>query len=256
MFQEFAHPSRLRFSGMFDAVTNLRVLLNQGLKLGLGILKTDTGAEPMVASYSFPPLIYLSGNAETMEALALVRSLPAMHIIVPSNDLWVNLLREELGDKLRDQKRWKLDHSKLDIDHVHKLVAGLNSSFILKKIDEVNINKCEKSFLQIMYTFHGSIEAYLEKYTGFCILHDNRVVSMAYPGHPFEEEFEIHIETLDSPEYRRKGLATVVGARIVEYALENGLVPHWDAANEPSVYLAQKLGYSNPRSYNVYYILQ
>ncbi|TFG94575.1 GNAT family N-acetyltransferase, partial [Candidatus Thorarchaeota archaeon] len=35
--------------------------------------------------------------------------------------------------------------------------------------------------------------------------------------------------------------------------LENNLVPHWDAANEQSVKLALKLGYSNPKTWEVYF---
>ena len=39
----------------------------------------------------------------------------------------------------------------------------------------------------------------------------------------------------------------------IQTALEKNLVPHWDAANEASVKLALKLGYTNPVSWDAYY---
>jgi hypothetical protein len=44
-----------------------------------------------------------------------------------------------------------------------------------------------------------------------------------------------------------------VSAAIIEYGLERNLIPHWDAANEASVKLALKLGYSNPESWEAFY---
>ncbi len=45
-------------------------------------------------------------------------------------------------------------------------------------------------------------------------------------------------------------------ASLIEYSLLQGLVPHWDADNEPSAKLAIKLGFSNPEKYNAYYCLE
>ena len=61
------------------------------------------------------------------------------------------------------------------------------------------------------------------------------------------------MNTLDTEEYRRKGLATVVSAALVEYGLKQGLTPQWDAANSVSVKLAEKLGYNNPQPYDVFF---
>jgi RimJ/RimL family protein N-acetyltransferase len=89
---------------------------------------------------------------------------------------------------------------------------------------------------------------------GFCILDDKgRLASYAYTPFPFIDEFEIQVFTKNCPEYRRKGLATTVCAALIKHGLEKKLVPHWDAANEPSVKLALKLGYSNPKEWESYY---
>ena len=256
MFQVQKHPQRLKYKSIFDRVSHLRVLLDQGLKMGFGVLKTDANDSPIVAEYSYPPLVYLAGDSDTSEALALVRSISPMQIIITPDDEWLQLLKQELDPNLIPQKRWKLDHNSLDMIHLQSLIQSLDPRYTIEPLNREILTNCDRNFIRIMYTFHGTIDAFLEKYTGFCVLHEGRAVSMTYPGHPFENEFEIHIETIDSPEYRRKGLATAVGAKIIQDALDKGLIPHWDAANEASVSLALKLGYTNPSEYFVHFLKQ
>ena len=45
----------------------------------------------------------------------------------------------------------------------------------------------------------------------------------------------------------------IVCAKLIQYSLENNLIPHWDADNEPSAKLALKLGFTSPERYNAYY---
>ena len=87
----------------------------------------------------------------------------------------------------------------------------------------------------------------------YCIRHEGKILSVASTFMPFKDEFEIDVRTIDT-EHRRMGLATVVSAALMIHALENGLVPHWDAANEASVGLALKLGYTNPEPWEAYYL--
>jgi RimJ/RimL family protein N-acetyltransferase len=76
---------------------------------------------------------------------------------------------------------------------------------------------------------------------------------MASTFTPFTDEFEMQVDTSDS-DHRRKGLATAVSAALMVYALENGLTPQWDAANEASIHLALKLGYTDPDHWEGYFL--
>ena len=46
MFNVRNHPARMEFASMFDESIHLRTLLDQGLKLGLGNLRTDQNNPP------------------------------------------------------------------------------------------------------------------------------------------------------------------------------------------------------------------
>ncbi len=40
---------------------------------------------------------------------------------------------------------------------------------------------------------------------------------------------------------------------LIEYCLKNDIEPHWEAANNTSVEMALKLGYTNPKDVYQYY---
>jgi len=134
------------------------------------------------------------------------------------------------------------------------LKESLPDGYTLKELETEVLPQIDPEYAVQIQMYFGTIENLVNTGIGFCILDDkDKLASYAYTPFPFLDEFEIQVYTDDSLEYRRKGLATVVSAALIEYGLENNLVPHWDAANNASVKLALKLGYTNPVSWNAYY---
>ena len=64
----------------------------------------------------------------------------------------------------------------------------------------------------------------------------------------------IEIEIGTREDYRRKGLASVCGAKLILECMDRNLYPSWDAQNKWSVSLAEKLGYHFERAYPAYEI--
>jgi GNAT superfamily N-acetyltransferase len=172
-------------------------------------------------------------------------------LIVP-NLVWATKLTELLGDKVKRIPRFGFSHETLNIDHLRALKENLSPEFVLERIDLDTARTAPRSIAPAIPFFFGSPESFIERGFGYCIKHDGVVVSTAMTAMPFEREFEIEVDTIDSPDYRRKGLATVASAALVEHALMENLVPIWDAANNASKALALKLGYSNMTPYNAF----
>lgn len=80
----------------------------------------------------------------------------------------------------------------------------------------------------------------------------DEIVAGASSYTSYEEGLEIEVDT--QPDYRRKGLALSCAAKLILECLERGLYPSWDAANQESVALAEKLGYHLDHAYDVYII--
>ena len=239
---------------LFDSHMLARSIIEPCVQSGLGSLIVDDTDTPSVVMYSIPMMIFLAGDSASPAAHELVKSLPKLTVFVVPDKKWRNLLKNEWGNKLVVTQRTHLDHQSLNIEHLQKLKENLPEGYILNKLDRGVLPQIDKEYAIQIQMYFGKIENLVETGFGFCILDDkNKLVSYAYTPFPFIDEFEVQVFTEDNPEYRRKGLATAVSAALIEYGLEKDLVPHWDAANEPSVKLALKLGYSSPVPWEAYY---
>ena len=196
--------------------------------------------------------VFLGGNADSNQASQLIDALPSgPQLIVPNLD-WASKLTETLGDKVKPVPRFGFSHKTLNLDHLQALKEKLPQEFALERIDLETARTAPRAVAPAIPFFFGSPESFIDQGFGYCIKHNGVVVSTAMTAMPFEKEFEIEVDTIASPEYRRKGLATVVSAALVEHALTQNLVPIWDAANTASKSLALRLGYSDLTPYDAF----
>lgn len=87
---------------------------------------------------------------------------------------------------------------------------------------------------------------------GFAVLREGEPVSGAASYAVCDGAIEIEIDT--RPDHRRLGLASACGARLILECLDRGIYPGWDAHNERSLSLAEKLGYRPDRPYTAYWV--
>ncbi len=253
MVQELNFTDWNKVAPLFTSHILARSIIYPCIKIRLGSLSVDDIDSPTVVLYSTPLMVFAAGDAGTHSAQEMVASIQPYTLFIANNMSWKSLLKQEWEDKLVIDIRTHLDHSTLDIHHLRNLKNHLGEEYTLKKLDLDAALQIKNNYSIPIRLYFGSIENLISNGLGFCIMHGDKLVSVAYTPFPFIDEFEIQVYTEESPEFRRKGLATVVSAALLEYGLERGLVPHWDAANEASVKLALKLGYSNPRTWEAYY---
>lgn len=98
-----------------------------------------------------------------------------------------------------------------------------------------------------------SLDAFLDQGIGFCLTHHDEPVSACTSAFVAGGAVEIGVYT--DPAYRRRGLATLTAAALIEACLDRGLRPNWEcfADNAPSVALAQRLGFVPAGGYPIYY---
>jgi len=89
---------------------------------------------------------------------------------------------------------------------------------------------------------------------GFSLAYKNHPVAIAFSSFVHDQMLELGMET--KPEYRRRGFASIVSAKLITYCLERGLEPVWSCrfGNHGSYSLALKLGFE-PIAYLPYYEL-
>ncbi|MGE7767538.1 GNAT family N-acetyltransferase [Peribacillus sp. NPDC096540] len=165
-----------------------------------------------------------------------------------SNDKWDRLLAATLKEEIKQISRYSFTF------HPEKYFYeefNPQKEFTLQRIDEDTIRNSvyNKEYYE---DYWGSVSNFLEKAFGFSVLHNETVASECttiFRGKAFAE---IDIET--NTEYRGMGLARSVAHAFIDHCLKNKIVPCWDCtvSNLPSMKLAEKLGFGNPRKYSIF----
>ncbi len=239
---------------MFNGIKYLRNILVSIPYLRSSCGYIDNLENPEVIAFTEAAdswLWFLAGNYQSPKVTEILEIIPEdKAIIVPSQseEEWLQVLSRQWRF-LATIRRWVLSSNTLNLETIQKLIDNLPKGFTLENIDLEVAKTVSKTWWRKRY-----FDYFRETNpVGFCIKEGKKVISLA-TGHTLSvsanNSFEVGIETL--PEYRRKGLASVVGAKLIEHGLLNNIEPHWDAANQASVKLALKLGYSNPEPYNCY----
>ncbi len=167
---------------------------------------------------------------------------------------WDSVLSTLLGSKLVKQS----ENSEGKQQGIVELNTRVNFRFNVKKYLQTARNYESKEY-KIIRTglnefagvagrvipqrFWDNADNFLGKGIGFTLLDNGKIASTAYSAFSLGDKLEIGIETVD--QFRGKGYAEIVCARLIDYCLEKNLEPIWSCRleNQASYNLAFKLGF-------------
>lgn len=176
-------------------------------------------------------------------------------ILVPQNEAWKAVIETCYGENCRKVTRYafKKEAECFDIPRLEGLVRGLPKEYRLTMIDQQWYSYCRRTnWCQDFVAQFDSYAQYAQHGLGVLILKDGIPVSGAASYSAYRSGIEVEIDTRE--DHRRKGLATVCGARLILECRKRNLCPSWDAQNLWSAALAQKLGYCFSHEYTAYEI--
>lgn len=173
-------------------------------------------------------------------------------IFVPQNQDWVDLIEENYGDQAKVFTRYATKKDTVfDREKLEKIVASLPADYELNLIDEKLYEVClSESWSQDLVGNYDDYEHYATDGLGVAVLYNGQLVSAASSFSSYDMGYEIEIET--HKDFRRRGLATIVAAKFILEALDRDCYPSWDAHNQASIDLSQKLGYEFSHEYLAY----
>jgi len=178
-----------------------------------------------------------------------------MAYVITENVVIGDLIEKYYGDNSRKIQRYEINRKKDEFDLVtlQAIVARLPKEYGLSPINEEWYGETlRENWSEDFVSNFSSQEDYIERGIGRIIIHNGKIVSGASSYTIYNGGIEIEIATRE--EYRKHGLAQIVGAALILACREKGLYPSWDAANMISVRLAQKLGYEFNKPYDTYMI--
>jgi GNAT superfamily N-acetyltransferase len=226
------------------------VLINSVLEGYFGVSYADSKSTPSVARLDSGAFTMLGGNPQASAVTALVRHAP-IYYVTPENDEWRRVLKDEFRDKISLLSFTDFSSRSLDGGRLAELAQRLPAGFELRRIDRQLAGRLS-SEMENEYFFENfeSIEDFLNRGIGYCVVHGDRIVSAATSMAMCRGAIDIEIETV--PGFRRRGLGTVVGAALLLHCLQRGIEPKWLAADSVSERLALKLGYEKGETYETY----
>ncbi len=211
----------------------------------MGDIYVDSLENPASAMALLGDFCFLAGKPDRGFVLSCLNQIGHVFLIlVPQNREWEGLLREWNGGCSKEVIRYALkkEPDVFDRKRLAKMAEGLPEGFELRMMDEELFWRCkETEWCRDWVAQYDGFAVYQEFGLGAVILKGEEIVSGASSYSGFRGGIEIQIDT--RKDYRRKGLASVCGAKLILECLRRGWYPSWDAQNLSSLALAEKLGY-------------
>ncbi|MCC5801190.1 GNAT family N-acetyltransferase [Rossellomorea vietnamensis] len=170
---------------------------------------------------------------------------------------WNKTIKNVFGENLKgyNQKVFELQKDHYIQKHEPHSEQGYETVKITKSILENSGSETYRNieFLQSkLLQFWPSFDRFLLHGIGYMVVYENVIVSVCFSGVVAGNVHGVDIETL--PHHQGKKLAQKVTNAFVQDCFENEITPYWDCMeiNEPSVSVAEKLGFRNKHNYMWY----
>ncbi|OXS75500.1 GNAT family N-acetyltransferase [Lysinibacillus sp. KCTC 33748] len=166
------------------------------------------------------------------------------------SDEWSAKIEQRLNDYVNKLERYNFS---FDINAYNNREKRESLDYECIKIKQPQIDHSLEFDNQYYEDYWDSTDNFLEKGFGFCLQHENKIISEAvsiFRSHQFAE-----IDIITDANYRGKGLASFIAEKFIDDCLLNDLQPCWDCDidNNGSYHLGVKLGFTNPIKYPVFY---
>ncbi len=174
-------------------------------------------------------------------------------ILVPQNEGWSALIQNRWKQKLFSSTRYatRKDPCAFSRDKLERAVASLPPGYRLQWITEALFHRClADCWSRDLVSQYQNWETFQQLGLGVVATKGGQLAAGASSYSSYPGGIEIEIDT--HKDFRRQGLAYSAGAALILACLDRGWYPSWDAANRPSLALAEKLGYQFSHPYPIY----
>lgn len=219
------------------------IMVDAVLDKGYGSIAYDDECMPSFAALTLNGWTLVAGKAGDSRLGGFISSLPG-RVFVAGPGLRTQDLAADFPWIYKLHERYAFSPQQLDPLLLRRYASAVPEGYELVAMDK---GLADRLLFAVAFE---SAEDLLEQGLGFCLLRDGGIASAALSYMSGSPGVDIQINTFDEAQ-RRKGFATCTGAALVQHCLEAGRTPSWNAANEISRALAEKLGFVLSETYSV-----
>jgi RimJ/RimL family protein N-acetyltransferase len=235
---------------LFDGFPGLHGVISAALEGTTGSVEVDNVIHPRVARIALADFHLVAGDPAAPAAAAALAAVPAGHHLVVAPP-WEELVWD-CGRLIHVYERFAFHEPPVwDQARLAAMRASVPQGLVLERITDQTVEafaRLDESFVNNFKT----AEDFLSRGVGFGIrkAETGEFVAGCSSFVISSRSVEFEIETRE--DYQRRGLALATGAALIEYCLDYGLEPCWDAAHEGSARLAERLGFVSCGPYYAY----
>ncbi len=243
--------NRVRLARAFANVPEVDISVACVVEDQMGDAFVDSADNPtvfMIVQDGF--FTYFAGDLASDAGKAFLANVPDGRMLMAGSEGWHDLLPAIYGERLHEIKRYSFDSDTLNLKHLSSLADNNHHTAHIQRITAEIATYTDFRYLEI-----GAYDSPADFYArgiGYCMLVEDKIIGVAYASLACGTAIEISIFVEN--DFRRTGIATALATQLLIWCLENGVSPHWDAANEESCDLAEKLGYTNRSLYRAYFL--
>lgn len=215
---------------------------------GQGRVLVDSPVRPRCGVAAAGDFLYC-GGVPGPEARHILRRAMGVHEdwLIYAPGTWRDVLQSITPVKL--VTRVAYDQRQPKDAHLRSLLKAMPEGAIFQPIEGEWIDWCRQAEWSRDFVSLYSNEDYQQRGLGVLLMVNGEAVAgassyVSYPG-----GIEVQLQTRDDRQGR--GYATLAAAKLILLAHERGLMVTWDAANEASARIAEKLGYVRKGEYQV-----
>ena len=258
MLQKLTAVQMERIAPLFSG--NNETLITSCLQGEMGTAWVDDADRPRCSRIITGAFCFFGGDGNHPYASRMVSDLPEglpppLLLLIPPDEVWAKLIELHYQGSCQKYFRYALKKRPecFDQEKLFQLSQQLPSEYELCRIGQPIYDLCLRE--EWSYDFcsqFSNFSDYNRRGLGFAVLHQGQLVSAASSYTVYREGIEIEIGTREG--YRNQGLATACAAALILECIGHQRYPSWDAANQASLALAQKLGYQFSHEYLTYEI--
>ncbi|MBO5448685.1 MAG: GNAT family N-acetyltransferase [Ruminococcus sp.] len=211
----------------------------------------DDPVSPSAAVIVSGDFYFCAGDVSFAESAVKLAQGNRYATFMPENEKWAKALAEADGRLFITKRfRTRLPGRGFDPEVLKGYAGGILQypGYKLEPINEVYYNKAKEQDWSAAFTSNfRSWEEFDRRAFGFVITHNGEIISGMSCYTVYSRGVEIEVAT--DERYRLKGLAKICGGAFLTECLHRGLIPHWDARNETSLAIAEKMGFEFKESY-------
>jgi hypothetical protein len=216
----------------------LPAIVEAGLEGRLGRITRDADAVRLsIGCYEV-----FGGNAAGVAARRLIAGATRHELVYGNDPAWRAAILDVRGKEVVDRPMTEFDPGRLDPVALDRFEGFLPPGSTLRRIDSTLAGQLDVELEPHGLQVFPSARDFVEHGVGFGAVTEDGLLAAAATSYTVSSRYlEVAVATRSA--FRGRGLAMVVGAKLIRDALTRGLVPCWSASNPVSKRLAERLGY-------------